>query len=85
MNKLKSLFAVCAVLAFAAAAVFAPATAEAKKVKIRVQSVIPAKADEVTMLKDYAANVSALTNGEVEIEVLPAGAVVGARPIPGTS
>ena len=49
------------------------------KTVIKVQSVIPAKADEVTMLKDFAANVSALTDGEVEIEVLPAGAVVGVK------
>ena len=51
----------------------------AKKVKIRVQSVIPIKADEVVMLKDFAKNVSALTNGTVQIEVLPAGAVVGVK------
>ena len=47
------------------------------KTVIRVQSVIPAKADEVVMLKDFAADVLALTNGEVEIQVLPAGAIVG--------
>ena len=51
----------------------------AKKVKIRVQCVIPYKADEVVMLKDYAKNVSDLTNGEVQIEALPAGAVVGVQ------
>ncbi len=51
--------------------------AYAKKVTIRVQSVIPSKADEVTMLNDFGANVSALTNGDVTIEVLPAGAIVG--------
>ena len=79
MNKFKSLFAAFAVLAIAMAAVIAPATAEAKTVKIRVQSVIPSKADEVTMLKDFAANVAALTNNEVQIEVLPAGAVVGVK------
>ena len=44
---------------------------------IRVQSVIPAKADEVFMLEDFAADVAALTNNEVIIQVLPAGAVVG--------
>lgn len=69
-------------VAFAAGAVALLATsvgAEAAAVKIRVQSVIPAKADEVTMLNDFGANVSALTNGEVEIEVLPAGAVVGVK------
>lgn len=79
MNKIKSLFVAFAVLAIAMAAVIAPATAEAKTVKIRVQSVIPSKADEVTMLKDFAANVAALTNNEVQIEVLPAGAVVGVK------
>jgi TRAP-type mannitol/chloroaromatic compound transport system substrate-binding protein len=46
---------------------------------IRVQSVIPAKADEVVMLKQFGQNVSDLTNGEVRIEVLPAGAVVGVK------
>jgi TRAP-type mannitol/chloroaromatic compound transport system substrate-binding protein len=54
-------------------------TALAKKVKIRIQCVIPYKADEVTMLRDYAKNVSDLTNGEVQIEALPAGAVVGVQ------
>jgi len=56
-----------------------PNSALAGKVKIRIQSVIPSKADEVVMLKDWAANVAALTNGEVTIEVLPAGAVVGVK------
>jgi TRAP-type mannitol/chloroaromatic compound transport system substrate-binding protein len=55
------------------------AAAAAQEVTIRVQSVIPAKADEVTMLNDFADDVRALTNGEVNIEVLPAGAVVGVR------
>ncbi len=44
---------------------------------IRIQSVIPTSADEVVMLEDFAADVTALTNGEVVFEVLPAGAVVG--------
>ena len=61
-----------------ATALFASSGAAAAT-KIRVQSVIPAKADEVTMLRDFADNVRALTQGEVEIEVLPAGAVVGVK------
>ena len=65
--------------AMALASVFAPTTVEAKSVKIRIQSVIPAKADEVHMLKEFAKDVSDLTNGEVKIEVLPAGAVVGVK------
>ena len=47
-----------------------------KPVKIRMQSVIPTSADEVTMLKEFAADVAALTDNTVTIEVLPAGAVV---------
>ena len=53
-------------------------TASAETV-IRVQSVIPSSADEVTMLNDFGADVAALTGGEVTIEVLPAGAVVGVQ------
>lgn len=53
--------------------------AEAAKVKIRIQSVIPATADEVTMLKDFTDTVTALTNGELTFEILPAGAVVGVQ------
>ena len=45
-------------------------------VKIRVQSVIPTSADEIVMLKDFASDVSALTDGTVTFEVLPAGAIV---------
>ncbi len=68
------------VAASISAMVFAvPNPVHAKKVKIRIQSVIPTKADEIVMLKDFGANVSALTNGEVTIEVLPAGAVVGVK------
>lgn len=52
------------------------AIAADKKIKIRVQSVIPSSADEVVMLKQFGADVTALTNGTVTFEVLPAGAVV---------
>ena len=65
--------------ALAAALVIAPAVVEAqapKTVKIRVQSVIPTSADEVTMLKEFAADVAALTNNTVTFEILPAGALV---------
>lgn len=43
---------------------------------LRIQSVLPNTADEVVMLKDFGADVAALTNGSLVIEVLPAGAVV---------
>ncbi len=62
--------------ALAIVAVSLPAAAQDKSVKIRIQSVIPTSADEVTMLKDFAADVAGLTNNTVQMEVLPAGAVV---------
>ena len=55
----------------------APAEAQDKSVKIRVQAVIPKSADEVRMFEGFAANVKALTKGTVTFEVLPAGAIVG--------
>ncbi len=55
--------------------------AYAEKVTIKIQSVLPTKADEIVMVKDFAENVSKLTNGEVVIEVLPDGAIVSGRDI----
>ena len=69
---------VTSVSAFAliAGSALLPAVAQDKTVKIRIQSVIPTSADEVTMLKDFAADVAGLTDNTVQMEVLPAGAVV---------
>ncbi|WP_323767590.1 TRAP transporter substrate-binding protein [Marinovum sp.] len=72
MFDLKTLTVGAAALALSATAAFAETV-------IRVQSVIPAQADEVTMLKEFAEDVSALTGGSLTIEVLPAGAVVGVQ------
>ena len=60
------------------ASAFAAGLAAAETV-IRVQSVIPAKADEVHMLQEFANDVAALTEGELKFEILPAGAVVGVK------
>ena len=76
MSMRNSLPALAAAVAMTAGLASAPAAAETR---IRVQSVIPTKADEVVMLNAFADDVKALTNGEVVIEVLPAGAVVGVR------
>ncbi|MEM1431119.1 MAG: TRAP transporter substrate-binding protein [Pseudomonadota bacterium] len=62
-----------------AAALALMASAAAAETVIRVQSVIPAQADEVFMLQEFANDVEALTNGSVKFEILPAGAVVGVR------
>ncbi|HSO08030.1 MAG TPA: TRAP transporter substrate-binding protein [Pelomicrobium sp.] len=69
---------VSGVAALALGAAFVPqdAAAKDKTVKIRIQSVIPSKADEVTMLQDFAKDVSDLTEGTVQFEVLPAGSIV---------
>ncbi|MGB1109139.1 MAG: TRAP transporter substrate-binding protein [Gammaproteobacteria bacterium] len=48
---------------------------------LRIQSVLPATADEVHMLKEFGKDVAELTSGSLKIEVLPAGAVVGPRDI----
>ena len=68
-----------ALTCIAFAVLLGAAVVQAKEVRIRVQSVIPSKADEVHMLNEFAADVAALTNGELKIEVLPAGAVVGVK------
>ena len=74
MTKLKQYLSIAVV----AAALLLPGLASAKTL-IRVQSVIPTSADEVVMLNRFGDNVRALTGGEVEIQVLPAGAVVGVK------
>ncbi len=67
--------------ATALSAVMAVGTAFAQTTTIRVQSVLPNTADEVVMLEAFAQDVSDLTGGSLQIEVLPAGAVVGPRDI----
>ena len=60
----------------AATAIIASSTALAE-VKLRIQAAVPTKADEAVMLGEFAKDVSDLTNGELTLEILPAGAVVG--------
>ena len=66
--------------ALAMAAVFVASTAVAE-VRIRVQAAVPLKVDAAQMLNEFADDVRDLTNGEINIEVLPAGAVVGVTEI----
>lgn len=79
MSVLDKLLQGAAVTALAFGTFMSPTSADAKNVTIRVQSVIPAKADEVHMLKEFAKDVSDLTGGTLTIKVLPAGAVVGVK------
>lgn len=60
----------------AATAIIASSAALAE-VKLRIQAAVPTKADEAVMLGEFAKDVSDLTNGELTLEILPAGAVVG--------
>ena len=77
MNKgRKTMFNLKAVATGATALALTAGAAMAETV-IRIQSVIPSQADEVTMLQAFADDVAALTEGEVVFEILPAGAVVG--------
>ncbi|MEL6298725.1 MAG: TRAP transporter substrate-binding protein [Pseudomonadota bacterium] len=81
MKRIRSWLMGAGAAALIGASALAPSAAVAKdkEVTIRIQSVIPTKADEVTMLKEFAKDVSDLTNGSVKIEVLPAGAIVGVK------
>ena len=80
MSRLTRLTRSAAAAALLAASSLLGVSAEAAT-KIRVQSVIPNTADEVVMLQDFANDVKELTGGEVEFEILPAGAVVGVQEI----
>ena len=72
-DKLAAALAVVASLLFAVAA-------QAQTV-LRIQSATPATADEHLMLEQFANDVSDLTGGEVQFDILPAGAVVGVTDI----
>ena len=61
-----------------AALLAAPGDASAQSQRMRMQTGVPAAADEFKMLQKFARRVDAMTNGRLKIEVLPDGAVVGA-------
>ena len=64
-------------LAGLAATAMIASSAALAEVKLRIQAAVPSKADEAVMLGEFAKDVSDLTNGELTLEILPAGAVVG--------
>src|SRR5688500_5356768 len=75
MKRLSVLAASIAAAALLAAPV--AAWSQGKPAKIRIQSVIPTSADEVTLLKEVAQDVEELAHKTGPLEVLPAGALVG--------
>ncbi len=61
-------------------ALFMPTVSQAEKT-LKIQAATPKTADEAVMLQRFADNVNALTSGEISLEILGAGEVVGAREI----
>jgi TRAP-type mannitol/chloroaromatic compound transport system substrate-binding protein len=57
-------------------AMFAADAAAQQSHRMRLQTVIPASADEFKMLQKFSQRVDAMTGGRLKIEVLPDGAVV---------
>ena len=74
MKKILSIF-----LGILFAVTFSATGSFAKTKTLKCQTVISAKADEVVMLKDFTDTVTALTNGSMKFEILPAGTVVGVK------
>jgi len=65
---------------FLGVALFIGFTVSANAAKtLKCQTVISAKADEVKMLKDWGSDITALTDGAIKFEILPAGTVVGVK------
>jgi len=65
----------CGLAAFAAV----PRDASAQQsTRMRLQTAVPAAADEFKMLQKFSQRVDSMTGGRLKIEVLPDGAVVGA-------
>ena len=80
MFNLKSLVKTAAITAVALS--FAPAAFAGGHGKVlRIQSVLSINGDEIKMVKDFGKDVAELTGGSLTIEVLPAGAIVGARDV----
>jgi TRAP-type mannitol/chloroaromatic compound transport system substrate-binding protein len=73
---MKALSALMAALACAMFAAIPDAAAQSSR--MRLQTAVPAAADEFKMLQKFSQRVDAMTNGRLKIEVLPDGAVVGA-------
>ena len=78
MNKIIKSFASCVAVATASLMIANSALA-AKTLKI--QLAVPTSSDEAKIVQDFADDVENLTKGEVKLELLPAGAVVGVSDI----
>lgn len=73
----RSLSAIMAAVALLAFATAPPKAQAAEAIKWRIQTALPAASMYFDILKDFAANVDAMSGGRIKTEVLPVGAVVG--------
>ena len=78
MNKIIKSF-ISSVAVAAASLMIANSAMAAKTIKI--QLAVPTSSDEAKIVQDFADDVANLTQGEVKLELLPAGAVVGVSDI----
>ncbi len=78
MNKIIKSF-ISSVAVAAASLMIANSAMAAKTLKI--QLAVPTSSDEAKIVQDFADDVANLTQGEVKLELLPAGAVVGVSDI----
>ncbi|MDA9952821.1 TRAP transporter substrate-binding protein [Planktomarina sp.] len=68
-------------VAISAVAITVMATSAMSEKVLRIQSVLSINGDEIKMVKDFGKDVAELTGGSLILEVLPAGAIVGARDV----
>ncbi|MBM3385987.1 MAG: C4-dicarboxylate ABC transporter, partial [Betaproteobacteria bacterium] len=61
--------------ALALLAALLPGLALAQTHRMRLQTVVPASADEFKLLQEFSKRMEAMTNGRLKIEVLADGAV----------
>jgi TRAP-type mannitol/chloroaromatic compound transport system substrate-binding protein len=78
MNKIIKSF--ISSVAVAAASLMIANSAMASKT-LKIQLAVPTSSDEAKIVQDFADDVANLTQGEVKLELLPAGAVVGVSDI----
>ena len=63
--------------ALALLAALLPGLSHAQSHRMRLQTVVPASADEFKLLQEFSKRMDVMTNGRLKIEVLADGAVVG--------
>ena len=75
---MKKFLAGCAIATLAAVAPASAWAQQQQSFKMRLQTAVPAAADEFKKLQKFSPRVDAMSGGRLKVEVLPDGAVVGA-------